>query len=497
MTLVYLPGNILDVSDGQAPSTRPVLRSEGFWVVACVLLMPILFYVASIAPYQRFLYPVCNLALAAHLFKRRSPWYVAHTLLLFCFVSLARRLVDAQAGWDAQNPILLTPYLCGLLSVVDLLNYWMQRQPRFLGPFLVILASILYGVGLAFTFGRVAAALVDLLKWGFGPIFAIHILSRTAEQAQMRRVVEGCLVWAGTAMAIYGVAQFVNPTSWDTLWAYGVIDSGMASLGYPAPFQLRTFSTMNSPGSFGAIMCCGIIVALKRKMPVAIPTIALMCTGLALCQYRAVWAATVFAAILVIAGRPQLLRPSNILATAIVALAMCSAILMPGIHDAVLQRAASLNNIGSDTSFEDRLSQYERLARADDLISGIGLGINGSARKLDDLPRQVIDGGIIEIALGLGVLVGTVYLGALAVLIAHLFRRNRRAGNDLNYDRALVAATFIQLPMGSVQIGEIGFCAWMYIGFGLAALSMAHRAACFERPVSGTPGGANIAGSSS
>jgi hypothetical protein len=491
----YLPENISDVRAGQGPDTRPAHVSEGFWVVCCVLLVPILFYMAKIAPYQRFLYPVCNLVLAAYLFRRRSPWYAAHTLLLFCFVSLVRRLVDEQAGFDAQNPILLTPYLCGLLSAFDLLNYWMRRQPRHLGPFLLILFSILYGVGLAFTFGRVAAALVDLLKWGFGPVFAVHILSRGDEQARTRLVVEGCLVWAGAAMALYGVFQFVNPTSWDTLWAYGVIDSGMASLGYPAPFQLRTFSTMNSPGSFGAIMCCGIVLALKRRMPVAIPTITLMATGLALCQYRAVWAATVFAVVLIIVGRPQLLRPSNIFATAVVALAMCSAMLMPGINDAVLQRAASLNNIGTDTSFEDRLSQYERLARADDLFSGIGLGINGSARKLDDLPRQVIDGGIIEITLGLGVIVGTVYLGALVVVIARLFRRNQSMGGDLNFDRALVAATFVQLPMGSVQIGEIGFCAWMYIGFGLAALSSVGRLANSDQSECETPGGAGIAGS--
>jgi hypothetical protein len=276
-------------------------------------------------------------------------------------------------------------------------------------------------------------------------------------------------------MAIYGVFQFISPTSWDTLWAYGVIDSGMASLGYPAPFQMRTFGTMNSPGSFGAIMCSGIVVALKRRMLVAIPTVTLMATGLALCQYRAVWAATVVAIALIVVARPQALRPSNVLAAVLVALAMCSAALVPGIRDAVTQRAASLNNISTDTSFEDRLSQYQRLARTDELLLGVGLGINGSARKMDQLPREVIDGGLIEIARGFGMIVGSVYLGALGTLIGCMFRRAHSVGRDVDYDRALVLATFIQLPMGSVQIGEIGFCAWMYIGFGLAALSGVRR----------------------
>jgi hypothetical protein len=455
---------------------RDARVSEGICVLSSVLLIPILFYVAHIAQYERYLYPAVNFALAAYLFKRRSPWYAGHTLLLFCFVSLVRRLVDAQAGFDAQNPVLLTPYLCGALAAIDFLNYWLRRQPRYLGPLLLILFTILYGTGLAIVGGRVSAGLVDLLKWGFGPVFAVYILTQGRDQAKTRAVVEGCLVWAGAAMAIYGVLQFINPTSWDTTWAYGVIESGMGSLGYPAPFQMRTFSTMNSPGSFGAIMCSGIVIALKRRMPVAIPTVTLMAIGLALCQYRAVWAATVVAIVLIVVARPQqALRPANILAAFLVLLAMSSAALVPGIRDAVAQRAASLNNINSDTSFEDRVSQYQRLARNDQLLVGVGLGINGSARKLDQLPREVIDGGLIEIAKGLGIIMGAVYLGALGVLIGCLFRRGGSAGKDLDYDRALVVATFIQLPMGSVQIGEIGFCAWMYIGFGLAALSSLRR----------------------
>jgi len=57
------------------------------------------------------------------------------------------------------------------------------------------------------------------------------------------------------------------------------------------------------------------------------------------------------------------------------------------------------------------------------------------------------------------------------------YGREPAVAHDVDFDRALVVATFVQLPMGSVQVGEIGFCAWMYIGFGLATLAAAREQA--------------------
>jgi hypothetical protein len=470
--MTFLALNMQYAGMGSSEDIPSARTSEGVLTFTVVLLLPILLYACNLAPVDRLLYPASNFVIALYLFSRRSPWYAGHMVLIFCLVSLIRRLVDAQAGWDAQNPILLTPYLCGSLAVIDFFKYWAQRWPRNLGMFLVILIAVGYGTILAMGEGRVLAGLVDLMKWGLGPTFAVYILSQGSGQAKTRAVVENCLLWVGTGMAIYGICQFIQPKSWDTLWAYNVIDSGMDSLGQPAPFEMRAFSTMNSPGSFGAIMCCAIVLALKRRMLIALPATTVMAIGLAIAQYRAVWAATAIGVLLIVIARPgAALRPLNLLAAGIVVLVMCSSALVPEVREAVMRRAETLSNISTDESFANRLSQYERLSSANDLLIGEGLGLNGSARKMDDLPRLVIDGGLIEILRALGVIVGTAYLLALGILVARLFRRNSAVARDVDFDRALVVATFVLLPMGSAQIGEIGFCAWMYIGFGLATLS--------------------------
>lgn len=392
-------------------------------------------------------------------------------MLLFCFVSLVRRLVDVQAGWDPSNPVLLSPYLCCLFTGIAFLDYWSRRAPRALGPFLVILLCILYGVVLAVLEGRVLAATVDALKWSVGPLFAVYLLANRDRYAAIRAVVESCLIWAGIAMAAYGIFQFVSPPRWDVEWVRGVTQLGMTTLGQPEPFGLRVFSTMNSPGSFGAILCAAIVLAFKRSLPMAIVSAGLMSLGLALCQYRTIWAATALGAVMLLLTRPGALRPANVAAAVVVAIALGSSLVVPAIRDAFAQRAATMLDLRSDESLESRLGQYAALTRDDDLIVGSGIALSGASRRLDHKPPAVIDSGLIEIWRSMGLISGTLFLGALVCAVSGLFRADRRNALELDFDRALVTAAFVQLPMGSVHVGELGFCAWLFLGLGLSLLS--------------------------
>ena len=442
-------------------------------VLTTTLLLPIALYIGNVAPLGRLLYPTCNVALAGYLFARRSPWYTGHCLLVFCFVSLARRLIDAQAGWDPANPVLLTPYLCCAFTAISFVSYWYRPQPRYIGPVLVILCCIAYGLLLAIVHERTVAGLADLLKWSVGPLFAVHVLANREQLPQVRRILEAGLVYAGAAIAGYGIYQYISPPSWDVDWVNGVLDLGMTSVGQPEPFSLRVFSTLNSPGSLGAILSAAIIVAGKRSLPIAIPTISLMVVALALCQYRAIWAATVLAVLMIVVSRPSVLNPANILAVLAMGAALSSTALIPAMREAVLQRASSLAALEGDESLEDRLTQYRGLAHDEGLIAGVGLGRNGAVRQLDGLPPVVIDSGLIDIWESMGVVLGTVFLGAIGCLLARLFTDRSMQPYDIAFDRAIAVATFAQLPMGSVHIGELGFCGWLFLALGIAGLTPA------------------------
>jgi hypothetical protein len=457
-----------DVSTGTT-RTVPALAGEGIAVVFVVLVLPVGMYLADLAPHARLLYPALNLIVAAYLYERRSPWYAAQCLLIFCCVSLVRRLVDHQAGFDPSNPVLLTPYLCSLLTAGAFIEYWARRHPRALGPFLIIMGCIAYGTALAMLDGRIRSSLVDVLKWSVGPLFAVYLLHNRERIAQLRAVFEPCLIFAAVAMAIYGVVQFASPQAWDATWMRGVAELGFDSIGRPEPFQLRVFSTMNSPGAFGAILSAGVVLALKRRLPVCLACVAPMLVGLALCQYRSLWAATALAIALVAMAPSAGIRRANILALFLAALALGSTVLSPQIRDAVVQRATTLTELEGDESLRKRLDQYGEFLRHDNLIIGDGLAINGASRRLDNRAGAEIDGALIEVYRAMGVFVGTAFILSIVVLVAGMFRAAPAVGSDIYYDRAIVTALFVQFPIGTVHVGELGFCAWAFLGFGYAA----------------------------
>jgi hypothetical protein len=456
-----------DVSTGQT-RTVPVLASEGVAVVVAVLVLPVAMYLADLAPHARLVYPALNLLLAAYLYERRSPWYTAHCLLIFCFVSLVRRLVDHQGGFDPSNPILLTPYLCSLLTAGAFVEYWARRQPRALGPFLVIMVCIAYGATLAILDGRVLSSMVDVLKWSVGPLMAVYLLKNRDRIPAIRAVVEPTLIAAGTVMAIYGILQFLAPSAWDAVWMRGVLDLGFDSIGRPEPYAVRVFGTMNSPGSFGTVLLAGVLLSLKRPPLICAVAVAPMLVAIALCQYRSIWAMTALGVLIVALSPGEALRRTNVLILGVVAMLLSSSMLLPQVNEAVFSRASSLSSLEGDESLRLRLKQYEEFLQHDNLLVGEGLAINGASRRLDNRATGLIDGAVIEIFTAMGVFVGTVFVAALVVLIGGLFTRAAGASRHIHVDRAIVITLFLQFPIGTVHIGELGFCAWMFMGFAIA-----------------------------
>ena len=247
----------------------------------------------------------------------------------------------------------------------------------------------------------------------------------------------------------------------------GVFELGFNSIGNPEPFQLRVFSTMNSPGSFAAVLSAGVVLSLKRRLPVCLACVGPMMVGLALTQYRSLWAATLFAILLVAVAPSAGVRRANILALFFAAVALASTALSPQIRDAVVQRATTLTELEGDESLRKRLEQYGEFFNHDNLIVGDGLAINGASRRLDNRAVAEIDGALIEVYRAMGVFVGTAFILAIVLLVVNLFQA-ARSDRHIYYDRAIVAALFVLFPLGTVHVGELGFCAWAFIGLGLA-----------------------------
>ncbi len=449
-----------------------LLSRDAVLSLTVVLLLPLLLQAAGLAQVNRMLYPLTALAAAAYLYKRGSPWYVGLCVWLFAASPLVRRMADGQLGFELASPIILAPYLASAVAGLSLFPYLMQARPVLAWPFASILACVLYAFVLAVLDGRVASAVVDLLKWSIGPLMAVHLMASGYQREALHQVVLRAFVAAGIAMSIYGISQFLAPAPWDIEWLRNMILQGMTSSGRPEPFEIRVFSTMHSAGSFGAFLTVAFVLLLATPAPVALPGLALVGAGLALCQYRAVWAATGLAVLLVVLAAPGRVKLRVILGAAAVAIGLSFVATVPEVEDVLTKRVRSLTELGADASGEDRLSQYGRLLNeGSDLVLGSGLAITGAARQMDQRNATVIDSGLLEIILALGVCAGAVFLGCMAYLTWRVCTLSPRSCRHIYLYRGIVATWLLQLPFGSVHVGELGFGPWLCVGLALSSLA--------------------------
>ena len=436
------------------------------------LIGPSLLYTFGLASADRLLYPATSVAVAGYMYYKRSPWYVGFCVWLFCTTPLIRRLTDEQSGFDPSNPILLAPYLACGFTVFSLL----RLSPRFARPatpFLIVLLCVGYGFVLAVLQGRVVSGMVDVMKWGAGPLFAIYLLTHVEQRLELHRASAISFLIATPAMAAYGVAQFIAPPAWDADWAVAMINLGMDSIGRPLPFELRVFSSMNSPGSFGIVMTTAILIGLQqRRLWLAIPAVMAMVVGLLLSQYRAIWAGTLLGTIcLLIFGKGKT-KVRVLLTAASILLVTWSVTILPEIQQAIYNRIRTINELDADASGQDRLRQYEQFLSdtGNDLVFGEGLAISGASRRLDNRHSNVIDSGIIEGFSAFGIVGGTIFFAGIFWAVGLMFTKEAGRCQNMPLYRAIAVATFCQLPFGSVHVGESGFGAWLFVGLATAAV---------------------------
>lgn len=458
------------------PAAPAVGRDGGLLCVdaalsaAVALLLPLAFLGVGLAQLNRSVYPLAAFAAAAYLYNRSSSWYPGLCVWLFAASPLVRRMTDEQLGFEPSSTVLLAPYLACLCAAWSCLSYCLRPRPVLAGPFIAMLACLVYGFALAVLGGRLASGMVDLLKWSVGPLMAVHLLATADRHEAMQQVLLRAFVAAGIAMSVYGIAQFVSPPTWDAEWLRNMILQGMTSSGRPEPYEIRVFSTMHSAGSFGAFLTVAFVLLLALPTPVALPGLAVVGAGLALCQYRAIWAGTALAVLCVVLAAPGRVRLRVILGVAAVVIGLSGAATVPEIEDTLASRFRSLTELKGDASGEDRLNQYGRfLDTSEDLLTGAGLAINGGARRLDNLSAALIDSGLLETLTALGVVIGAVYFWGFFLVVWRACTVPRSRCPQVHLYRAIVAGWIVQLPFGSVHLGEIGFGMWPFIGLSLAA----------------------------
>lgn len=407
------------------------------------------------------------------LYAERRSDYITFVLWLFMLTPLLRRVVDLHAGWSQVNVLMLAPYAAGVLCIWPVLKLLGTRGFAYSVLFVVIFGCVIYGVIVSTLDNRWLSGSFDALRWLVPPGFGLFVAIDAERQTEYRAAVVRAMLIGLIVLSAYGVYQFVTAPAWDTAW---MRDSKLLSIGYPEPYQIRVFGTMNSPASLAVFLMGGLLWAIPSRSVLRPVAIGAGLIGLLITLVRTSWLGfLVGVGFLVVFGASARARLSIAIAIFCVPLVLLGLEQIPAGAELINSRIASLSNVSNDTSFLDRSSEYVEFFETmlPQAPFGAGLGATGSYQGYlnSKTATMMLDGAIMEIGVPLGVFAGGAYL--LAVLAAAgiaCWNSVRSRDTFLSSCGAIVGSLALTLIAGNVAVGETGIIFWLATCFCLAPL---------------------------
>ena len=253
------------------------------------------------------------------------------------------------------------------------------------------------------------------------------------------------------------------------------------------------FSTLNAPGPLSVMLVFALLFGLAapqrwRALPLALGLVALILT-----KGRSAWGGLVLGAIVLQLRQPLRSLPRQWVALLAVLLMAAPVITQPRVMAVLTGRAATLAAVGSDRSFQSRISitQYALRTMATN-PAGSGLGNLGGASKLltGSTTAFALDSGPLEVYGAMGWIGGTLFMMALFAIILPIVR-----GRRVKYEPftgAAVSATVALLALslfGNIFNNVSGFFLWTAVGVATAGRTYASAVELVARYAAARPAG--------
>lgn len=453
--------------EGRAISQRAVsVPRLGLYAGVALTILVACAGLATGAGVLRLAYLCVAVGCASLWIERRPGETLAFAAWLFMFTPLARRMIDVSAGYAEPNLTMLAPYLVLLMMAPRAVAYVLTGRKHAAAMAAMGLA-IAWGLAVGLARGQPLGAMFDALKW-FAPLFLLgYVLSMGLARDELARLLRDLAIFAILA-AVYAFVQLSLVPEWDAYWIANspIGSSPIGIIGPAEPFKLRVFGSMNSPNSLSTAlaMIVMMIVAVRGKWYAVAAAIA--CAAIFITLQRSVVGGLALGLVLLAFYGSRNAR-SNIAgmsaffgATALVALAYLSDDLTR-----VTERFSLGGSLGSDESFVIRLAQYTDFATwMADAMGGHGFGWRTFGEVV-----FVLDSGIIDTFMSLGVVGGVAYFAGFVGLMLVTCERGVFFSGFAT--AAAIAALFnaAQLIFGFPLIGEHGFFTFLAIGLALIA----------------------------
>ncbi|WP_145975442.1 O-antigen ligase family protein [Deinococcus gobiensis] len=330
----------------------------------------------------------------------------------------------------------------------------------------VITVSILCGYLVGIFESGIFSATFSLLDWlcPLSLMVFIFLKRKTLEldYKAMLKPISLSVVFMG----LYGIIQFVNILPWDAYW---MRNADINSIGYPSPYNVRVFSTLNSPGPFAIVITSGILLLSNVSLKKSRKVIGLVFGGLSLLLslVRSAWGGW-FLGQLVILLRSNIIKSSKMILTFFIGILLIIPFIYTSrLYNSIEMRLSTFGNIQEDKSFNDRREFLNNILSGENLTAfGHGLGSTGLSARLNSSNRNAIldfDNGFLSIFYTLGIIPGILYCIGVAILLLNLYILSKTA--TIISLQAIAISIISQMIFVNTLIGVSGIIFWSSLGF--------------------------------
>ncbi len=439
-----------------------LLRRIPGWAPAVALLLFTAVAGPALGGLIRPLFVLGCAATAWFAWRRGPEQHLQAVLWLFCFSPFVRRLVDVSVAYDASAVMLIGPMLAILVPAPELRALLKPgRDTDGFGPGLVWLGCVTYAALLSMVQADWFNAASGTIKWAAPVVYALVLLQRRVDPVAMAQAAARAFMAIIPIMGLYGVVQYIDPPLWDRFWMQY---ASITSAGYPVPYGVRVFSTMNGPASYATFTAAGLLlVGFLRPGWQAMLAGAPAGLGLLLSLYRTGWIALAAGVLFCVCFGATRRRSLATMAGIVIAAGVAAT--TPPFSDVIADRLETLTNGSKDGSGQERLDEYVTLWNLPDSAL-VGFGFTTTdAGQAGAMP---IDGQIVASWITMGIVVGMV---CLASLIWAATRAITPAWRDPRPEAVVLAslavAAMTQIPLAGFS-GELGFLFWGFAGIAIA-----------------------------
>lgn len=421
-------------------------------------------------------YVLGSVAIAVWLARHRPVATIEFSLWLWILGPQVRRMVDVStAYYHDPSYILIAAPLASLVLSPHIRTLRWQGLRRPVRPLLMAVAAITVGYAVGAVQIGLRPATGALLLWLVPPLLGLQAIAVGDDHDELAAAVERVFVWGTLIVGIYGIVQFSAVPTWDAFW---MNNAPIASIGAPHPFEVRVFSTLNSPGPLATFLAAAVLYLTSARHAMRVPAqvAGLMC--LALSMVRTAWLATLLGLVFVMTAGRSRARVTALTALALVAVAILQ--VSGPVEQAIVDRIDESREGSQDDSFVARLALHEEMVPAlvDD-VAGRGLGASGVAARLGDATTGIVDldSGLLDFAFTLGLPAALFALAAIGMGGAELARTGLRRGVLPVGVVAAGLSVLLQMLGGNTLTGIGGVVFFLVWGVGLRTLVNAAPAA--------------------